>query len=443
MERFRLYVKRIGAFILFILAMVCVNEALHYILTDDINSYTRISMHELYEQKQIDALFLGSSHSYRSIDTALTDEIWGINTFNAGTSSQNPVDSYYLLKEAAKKRHISKVYMEVYYLIQGQNTEYHSPTATYIVSDYMKFSPNRLLYIWDSGGKDYLAHGLILGRRNWQKLFSPSEILDLVHKKSTASYRNFEYVRAENEEYAGKGFVRNYEEVKPGTFSSNRSITSISEEAISEYNQKYLNKIIDFCKKEDIELVFYSSPISDFQLQAIGNYDSYISQMNEFLEGKNVPYYDFGLSRSSFLDLDDSCFMVDGHHLNGKGATIFTQAFASLFGGNEETDTVFWDSYDQKMAEEEKTVFGVICLMPKNEAGEIEASIIPVHNMTGPLYFKVTKRNENEEEYVEYCPFSEETTFVLPAGESGYVHIYVATDINGENITNDATFYYK
>lgn len=442
MKRWHLYGKRIGALLLFILCMIGVNEILRYILIDDVDSLTRITMHELYEQENIDVLFLGSSHSYRSINTAILDEEWeGVNTFNAGTSSQNLVGSYYLLREAAKENRISTVYLEVFYELQKYNPDYQSPTAAYIISDYMKPSVNRMTYLWDSGGKDYLAHGLILARRNWQDLFTPSKIVKLVERKSRPEYRNYAYVKLEDDKYEGKGFVRNYKEVGPWGFSANELFAPISEDAIEEANQKYLNKIIDFCQKEEIELVFYSAPMSDFRLRGIGNYDSYIAQMNAFLKDRNVPYYDFNLYQSRFLDLDNSCFM-DDHHLNGKGADLFSRAFADFFAGDMNTDVFFCDSYEQKIRQKKDTVFGVICLMTKNDLEEIEAKIVTVDNIEEPLYFAVDKRRDDEDEYERYRGFSEDATFILPPGETGYIHVLVATDRNGQHITNNVTFYY-
>lgn len=441
MKRRYLYGKRIGAFLLFILSMLGVNEALRYLLVDDVHSYTRITMHELYGQDNIDVLFLGSSHSYRSINTAVLDEKWGVNTFNAGSGSQNLVGSYYLLREASRDNRISRVYMEVFYELQQDIPYYKSPTAAYIISDYMKPSVNRITYLWDSGGKDYLAHGLILARRNWQDLFEPSKIRQLLENKKSPAYRNYSYVKFDDEEYAGKGFVRNYNEVQQGDFSASELFSPIPENAISEYNRDYLNKIIDFCRKEEIELIFYSAPMSDFRIRGVGNYDSYISQMKEFLKETDVPYYDFNLCRREFLDLDNSCF-YDNHHLNGKGADLFSRAIADFFAGDVDGDAVFWDSYEQKMEQMEETVFGVICLMAKDEAGVIEAQIVPVGNTEGPLYFSVGKMLENEEQYEEYRGFSEDTTFILPAEESGYVRIYVSTDCLGNHITNSTAFYY-
>lgn len=441
MEKKLRYIERIAGCFAFILCMLLVNEGIRFLVIDDIDSYTRIAMYEMYEQENIDVLFLGSSHAYRSIDTAVMDEKWGVNTFNAGTSSQQPILSYYLLKEAGRKNKLSKVYMEVYYDLMWDNPDYQSPTAAYIVSDYMAPSLNRFQLLWDTGGKDYLVHGLVLGRRSWEKLFEPAYLKENLLKKCGEEYRSYAYVKADNEEYAGKGFVYSRESVEPSTFSATEAFTPIREEALSEKNRKHLDKIIAYCNQEGIELIFYSAPVPDFRLAGCGNYDDYVGQIKHFLEGKNVPYYDFNLCRSGFLKLDDSCFK-DNNHLNGEGAEKFSAFFADFFAENADREDIFWKSYAEKMEYEDQTVFGVICEQSKNEDGTIHAHITPVKNLETPVYFAVYKRREQENEYEEYREYSQETDFTLPAGENGYFHIYVSTDPEGINVLNDATFYY-
>lgn len=441
MKRIFRYGRRVIACLIFAVCMVVINEGLRYLLIDDAESYTRITLHELYGQENIDVLFLGSSHCYRSIDPAVTDAAWNMNTFNAGTSSQQPVASYYLLKEAGERNRISRVYMEVYYDLLSNNEVYQSPTAAYIISDYMRPSLNRLQFLWDTGGKDYLVHGLILAKRDWEKLFDAAYLKENLHRKTSDSYREYAWVRAENEEYAGKGFVYNKEQIQKGTFSALEPFAPVDSNGISARNQEYLRKIIDYCRDKGIELIFYSAPVPDFRLAGCGNYDSYVEQMYSFLEGTGVPYYDFNLCRSDFLQMDDGCFK-DDNHLNGEGAERFSEAFAAFFGGKTDGDRIFWDSYGQKLEHERKDVFGIICEMEKDEEGKIRAHIIPVANSEGPLWFSVIKRKEDEAEYKEYREFSEDMYFWLPAGETGYFHILTSTDPEGGNIVNDAGFYY-
>ena len=168
--------KNALAVICFIALFVACGSFLRYILVDDSSSYTRVMMHEMYEQEEnIDILFVGSSHCYRSLDPRITDEMFGANTFNVGTSSQQIDGSLALLREVAKTNDLDQVYLEVYYEISQMPAfeERTDMVSTYIVSDYMRPSFHKLGYLLNASSKEHYSNSFILARRNWDKMFEP------------------------------------------------------------------------------------------------------------------------------------------------------------------------------------------------------------------------------------------------------------------------------
>ena len=66
MKKFKIAVKPIC----FILIFCLLNKLFSFLAVDDTDSFTRIMMHEFYHpDSNIDVLFLGASHCYRSLDT--------------------------------------------------------------------------------------------------------------------------------------------------------------------------------------------------------------------------------------------------------------------------------------------------------------------------------------------------------------------------------------
>ena len=126
-----------------------------YLLTDDVSSYTRVAFHEMYEQDNIDVLFVGSSHIYRSCVPQIFDEAWHVNSFNAGTSSQKMDGSYMVIREAARYHNISHIYLDLYYEmafdVQQKRTQM---TDTYIIADYLKPSVDKIDYLLHASGKE-------------------------------------------------------------------------------------------------------------------------------------------------------------------------------------------------------------------------------------------------------------------------------------------------
>lgn len=429
-------IKVLVSIFVFCIMLWITNALFRFILIDDTNSYTRIALHEMYEEENIDVLFLGSSHVYRALDPYILDEMWGVNTFNMGSSSQQPITSYYLLKEVINHHEVSKVYVEMFYDLLWGNQDYESPTSIYIISDYMKMSLNKMDYIWSTGKEDYLVHGLILGRRNWDKLFDLKYQKELFKKKMSQNYLSYAYVKGIEEEYKGKGFVYRENEIEEGTFYTTNEFHKILDEPITEKNKYYYEQIINICKKNNIELVFYSAPMSDFRLCGVGNYDAYITEVEAFLEDKDISYYDFNLVKSEYLNLQDNDF-ADEHHLNGKGAEKFTYLLGKFFcDGYNLGKECFWNSYQQKMNNEEQRCFGLICTT-NFENGYIYGKITPVQNSKSELYYAVYERKEDEKEYTLIKDYSVEKKFIINTNQKhGYYKVYAATDEEGVDVCN-------
>ena len=95
------FFRKLAAVVLFAALTLAVLAAANFLLVDDVHSYSRAMLQELYaDAGKVDTLFLGSSHCYRSVDPAQVDAALGTYSFNAGSSQQLPDGSYYMLREA-------------------------------------------------------------------------------------------------------------------------------------------------------------------------------------------------------------------------------------------------------------------------------------------------------------------------------------------------------
>lgn len=147
-------VLRKGAAVLgFLLLTVVLLRAVDFLLVDDVHSYSRVMLQELYaEAGQIDTLFLGSSHCYRSVDPAAVDERLDTHSFNAGSSQQLPDGSYAMLQEAASQNELKTVYLEMFYTGYNQAASRDVPMACYLLTDFMRWnSPYRYPFLWEMG----------------------------------------------------------------------------------------------------------------------------------------------------------------------------------------------------------------------------------------------------------------------------------------------------
>lgn len=442
-SNFKLMYKKIIIIIrliAFLAVLLIMNRILCFLLISDSSSYTRVTLHELYDEDNIDVLFLGSSHCYRSLDPAITDKIFDANTFNAGTSSQSLDGSYALLVEAGKNNNLKRVYVEMYHSIAGETyKERTEMTSTYIISDYMHPSLNKYSYLINAGASECLINSFIPARRNWHKMFESMYVVNTVSDKLEDSYRNFDYPVGVEEYYAGKGYVASTKQLKGG-FSNKGHYGEISANTFSEDDLKYLDKIINYCRKNNIEVTFFSAPMPDFRLVDIGNYDEYISQMNEIAAQYDVEYFDFNLCKESYFSYQSDYFKDDSH-LNALGAEKFSEIFADFFNKNISEEDLFYSSYAEKIGEQGIRIYGMIYSVEEDE-GEKRISLQPVCSGGDSVYATILKKAEDDEDDEKMQAVLPSEDLVVPKEEKGELHIYCYSDLIGEEKENEVVIPY-
>lgn len=421
--------RKILLLFLFLVALILCNELLTYMLIDDTDSYTRLTMNELYHQEaNVDVLFLGTSHCYRSLDTSVTDKILGVNTFNCGSSGQELDASYALLVEAGKKYDLKKVYLEMYYNTYGyDNDERTVMTSTYIVSDYMKLSMNKILYMLNSCTAEHWINAFFPARRNWRRIFESQYISNLIAIKNTDYYKDYKYEEPPGaaEYYAGKGYVASNEAILKENFSKEGHFLPAMRDLSSD-NMNDLKRIIEYCDKKDIELICFSAPMPDFRLCDAGDYDLYVYYISNLLSQFDIPYYDFNLCRDNYFTYDSNLFM-DDEHLNGIGAEKFSEVFSKFFCGDISSDQLFYSSYKEKICDKNEQTYGLIYSIDFLEDVK-NISFEAVQNREFDYCASVFKKAGNMEDFTEVQFQKALDTISLPVSETGQLLIYIFND---------------
>ncbi len=307
----------------------------NYLLVDDVSSYTRLTMHEFYEiadsGENIDTLFLGSSHCFRAYDPQLFTELTGKSSYNLGSSSQNYDTSYYLLREAARYYDLGTVYLDMHYKFLFIDKEDRDLVQANIISDYMRFSLNKLEFLLTTSEAEDYTNRFLPFRRNWQQLGDLSYLRELWSEKQSESYREYEPVVQDQEYYAGRGFVWSDAQLDAEAITWWDNFTDVSEDMDSEvtYTLDYIGRIVEFCREEGIRLVFVTAPSFDQYLEEIGPYDLAHQYIEKLAKSYGVPYLDFNLCKDEYLNLGQESY-IDVDHLNGRGAQELTTLLAQL-----------------------------------------------------------------------------------------------------------------
>ena len=417
-------VKYAVASILFCILLTGCGKFFRYILVDDTASYTRITFHEMYEQENIDVLFVGSSHCYRNFIPEILDEELEVNTFNGGTALQDLDGSYMVIKEAARHHDIKHIYLELYYLMAFHTYKTRTDmTQTYIISDYLNPSLDKVQYLLNASTKDHYPNSLILARRNWSMLFDADYVKNLIIKKGTDAYKNYEYtyVTGESEWYAGKGYVANKKIIEDWNYFSTKGWSTIDLDNISQDWFYSLEDIITFCDKNGISLTLISAPMSNYMLAGVGNYDEYVKMVQSTIEGTNVNYYDFNLCKEEYFPSTSSLF-IDADHLNCYGAETFSYLFADFINGKIGENELFYGSYEEKLRNLQPAVFGISYNDVKNDNEEQIRNCRIVSTGNDGLEYEISLTPTEGEPY-KVQDFSDNGLFTIDPDTHGIITI--------------------
>ena len=171
----------------------------------DTDSATRLSLHDFYNQENIDLAIIGTSRVNRGFNPELADELLGINTFNMATPSQTFDGSYYYLKELIKNYNPKTVFFNVEF--DFMTRAIGQQKCNWIISDYMK-GINRYQYILNVFEKEEWPI-MLSGIYRYRQDITKEYCLNNLKAKLNANYWNY---NTENKYYKnykwyiGKGF---------------------------------------------------------------------------------------------------------------------------------------------------------------------------------------------------------------------------------------------
>ncbi len=354
--------RKIAAVLLFVLLTALLLGAANFLFVDDVHSYSRVMLQELYAQAgQIDTLFLGSSHCYRSVDPKTVDDALGTHSFNAGSSQQLPDGSYYMLREAAEQNPLKTVYLEMFYTGYNQSASSDVPLACYLLTDHMRWdSPWRYRYLWEMGGLAAFADLVLPARHGTASL---QNLPSLWRAKLTGGYDLDDYASVtypeEGEAYRGNGFVYTEGTARDG-FATLLDVDP--ERPLSDFGWANLARITEFCRQEGIRLVLFTAPLPSAYVANTENYQAYVDAVRAYAAENGLQYWDFSLYRSQ----GDMKHMgageySDAHHLNGAGAEIFTAELCEVIArdaAGEDVSALFCDTVEEKLTDyADNTIF--------------------------------------------------------------------------------------
>jgi hypothetical protein len=247
----------------------------------------------------VDVLFMGSSHCYRTFDTNWYAEN-GIKSFNFGSTSQSPLISYNLARKYLDKMTPELVVFEIYSeLLRSDGTESLIDLLTNRPLDLNLFQTT-------------MSIGSI---KAWNAfLVRIMRIRNRFSKTSPPKYSPL------NGEYVSGGFV------KRGVDFGGITEYDGSNLPISNKQLDYLDRFIEEVLKRDIDMIVIAQPLPKSTISTIRDHDEIQETISAIVNSHNIPFYDFS-ELDGFDSLD--CY-YDYHHLNSYGVTKFNPVILEL-----------------------------------------------------------------------------------------------------------------
>lgn len=249
-------------------------------------------LNEVNKFKDVDILFVGSSHAYRSFDPRIFNK-YGIKTFNLGSSSQTPLQTKILLERYLNKLNPKLIIYEVYpvtFEIDGVES-----AIDLISNSQIDF--------------DIFIMTLKVNHIKVYNTFIFSLINDLLCLKS----KFHEKLKRGKDTYITGGYVERNDTIK-FTNEIKKKKWEMNKKAIKEFED--ILKMIHAAKKQ---ILLVQTPITQNLYKSYENnreIDNYFASKGAYLNFNEI------------INMNNYYF-YDNNHLNKTGVRIFNEKFIS------------------------------------------------------------------------------------------------------------------
>lgn len=252
-----------------------------------------------YDSKNPDIIFIGSSHQFCTVDPDLLYKEYGIDSFMLASSGQTFPVSYYAAMEAIELKKPKKIVLEIAFTSSDAKT---IPGLSYYFFDGFPNSKARKAALEDLFEKEERINYLIpIGtfHERWKEL-KKSDFGDFTVSKRGGYY---------NDRVISNGSI-------PLTDPS--VITPMSAE-----NEDYMDKLVEMCKKEGVELLLYVAPYnspdnSQESIADVLNCQAIYNYVGEYAKRNDIPFMNMFYEMDNIgIDMDRD--WMEQQHLNCYG----------------------------------------------------------------------------------------------------------------------------
>ncbi len=254
-------------------------------------------------------IFLGDCEAYESFVPPILWEEYGITSYVRGSPSQSVVQSYYLLREMLK---IEKPHAVVFSVYAMSHERAEREAYNRITLDSMRLSVEKLSAVKESmlEGESFASYIFPLLRFKDRIFELDSSDLKYLFSRPRVSHN---------------GYL-----LKKGIVSSSEDHTErdgYAQHTIPPKNFIYLDKMLEMCRSEGVELILVKSPTDSWRYPW---YTDWNDEISIYAASRGISYYNL-IEKIREIGIDGECDSYDGGvHLNVFGAEKTTRYFGSV-----------------------------------------------------------------------------------------------------------------
>lgn len=263
------------------------------------------------EKNSINVIGLGSSHTYTSLNPDIFYEKAKLKLYDFATQQQPTWITYHYLVEALKYQNPKYVILDVH-MPTVENYNFASDSVNRDALDKMRMSQNKISAINTSVEKitnRYSYYANIIKYHTRYKELTKNDFATAFLGKTVD---NSGYIGLAHENY---------------TFTDNVLTNNIYK--INEKSEIYLKKIIDLCKKNNINLIMIKTPCS-YDTITIGK----LNYIEQIAKENNILFLNY-IKNIDTLNLDYAKDFYDSGHLSITGSQKITNDILNIIDSLE------------------------------------------------------------------------------------------------------------
>ncbi|PQL93423.1 hypothetical protein [Apibacter adventoris] len=278
---------------------IFINKNLQFKFRTEGHTYTRLK--EADTVKNVDILFIGSSHVFRGYDPRVFEKN-NLKIFDLSSVAQTPVISKLLFEKYIHTMNPKLIILDIYPTILDMDRA--EAKADYLSST--EFSMTNLKLAVQS--KNILVINTFL----YSTFFHSSGIFDSYKEPKKRLYDKYN-LKGNYDEYIGGGFVET--SYKNGNYVPEK-FKSVKL-GFHHSNIEELKKLITLIKEHNIKFILIQTPVTKNLFNSITNNRDIDKQFSSY-----GPYYNF----NTILDIPTQYF-YDSNHFTQEGVKLFDQEF--------------------------------------------------------------------------------------------------------------------